>query len=224
MKKYLLLLVGFTLCFYQCSTEQESVYNTGSGELTPGADGSLENYYWLGDEKIPLQKMNNKFYVMYYSADEEKLKAECSKTGVMLDDMRELDYSQFDDIKNFDAQKFSDLKTATVEGDYEKLAPVLSLAFYAAPYYKTDIGEGRLTNRFSIELKNEVDVKLLAELADEHSVEILGVNELDGWYELACSNQSKGNALEMANMFYETGLFESVGYDLGARGGVGSIN
>jgi hypothetical protein len=30
----------------------------------------MVDYYWLGDQKIPLQKMSNKFYVMYESKNE----------------------------------------------------------------------------------------------------------------------------------------------------------
>jgi hypothetical protein len=176
------------------------------------------DYYWLGDEKIPLQKMDNKFYVMYDSANEEKLEAEFERLGITITDKKAyLDDFQCS-IKGFDAEKFAGIKSATIQGDYEKIAPLLSLTVYWAPYYKTDIGEGRLTNRFSIRLKQDADLAQLEKLAKEHGVEILGENEYGGWYELACSNLSTGNSLEMANLFYETGQFESVSYDLGARG------
>jgi hypothetical protein len=210
--------------FYGC---QEDFANEESQEYSPAtraASDSSEDYYWLGNEKIPLLKMDNKFYIMYEPVNEGKLKADLMKAGTVLNNVQGSSHSQYTAVKSFDAKKFTGLKTATIEGDYEKIAPALSHAFYSAPYYKTDIGEGQLTNRFSIALKQDSDVKLLTELAKENSVEILGVSELDGWYELACTNRSTGNALEMANMFYETGLFASVGYDLGARGRLGSIN
>ncbi len=67
--------------------------------------------------------------------------------------------------------------------------------------------EGMLSNRFSIKLKRVADLGILEKLANENSVEMLGSNEyLERWYELACSSQSKGNSLEMANLFYESGL------------------
>ncbi|MDR2935827.1 MAG: S8 family serine peptidase, partial [Rikenellaceae bacterium] len=223
MKKLLTLLFA-GMAFYGCQKDftEEPQENIPATRATVDGAG---DYYWLGDEKIPLQKMDNKFYVMYDAANEERLTAELKNTRTVLAEAKEeFNETQFADIKGFDSGKYTNLKAMTVEGDYEKIAPVLSHAFYAAPYYKTDIGEGRLTNRFSIALKNESDVKLLAKLAEENSVEMLGVSELDGWYELACTRLSAGNALEMANLFYETGLFASVGYDLGARGRIANIN
>jgi hypothetical protein len=101
----------------------------------------------------------------------------------------------------------------------------VSFTFYYAPYYRTSIGEGKLGNRFYISLKAEADLDKLERLAMEHSVEFLGESDfLYGWYELACTNLSTGNSLEMANLFYETGNFLSVSYDLGARGEVVNIN
>jgi hypothetical protein len=42
-------------------------------------------------------------------------------------------------------------------------------------------------------------------------VEIVGNNGfMPLWYTLSCSKNSKGNALEMANTFYETGFFSNV--------------
>ena len=45
-------------------------------------------------------------------------------------------------------------------------------------------------------------------LAADNGVEVIGYNEfMPLWYTLSCSSKSMGNALEMANRFYETGLF-----------------
>jgi hypothetical protein len=168
--------------------------------------------------------MNDKFYIMYEPANEMKLKAEFVRSGVHFNVEKDYDDPQIADVRKLETTRFPGLKTATIEGGYEKIISALPHVVYSAPYYRTDIGEGRLTHRFSIALKQETDVKILEELAKENSVEMLGVSEFDGWYELACTNLSAGNSLEMANLFYETGLFESVSYDLGARGEVVNIN
>lgn len=225
MKKLFALLLTCAV-FYGC--RQDIVMENHEGHTTATraevSDSSYGDYYWLGDEKIPLQRMDNKYYVMYDSANEEKFRAELTNTGTAFAEVQDNDLSQYTDIKSFDTTKFPGLKTATIEGDYKRIAPVLSQAYYSAPYYKTDIGEGRLTNRFSIALKDAAGLPQLEKLAKENSVEILGVSKLDGWYELACTNLSTGNALEMGNLFYETGLFKSVDYDLGARGRLANIN
>ena len=53
------------------------------------------------------------------------------------------------------------------------------------------------------------------ELASINKVDIIGNNEyMPLWYTLSCSKESTGNALELANKFYETNLFEASEPDL----------
>lgn len=55
----------------------------------------------------------------------------------------------------------------------------------------------------------------MKEKALEKSVEILGNNQHRPlWFTLACSNKSAGNAMEMANYYYETGLFVNAEPDI----------
>ena len=49
----------------------------------------------------------------------------------------------------------------------------------------------------------------MEKLAKEYNVGIIGrFSEMPLWYAVACTKESKGNALEVANSFYESGLFE----------------
>lgn len=122
--------------------------------------------------------------------------------------------------------KFADLKVATIQGDYNKVSSVLSDAFYWTPYYKMENGnEIGITNLFYVKLKSETNLSMLKELAKENAVEVIGADEfLQGCYYLACTNLSKGNALEMANLFYESGLFEFASPSLSGAGSVDCIN
>lgn len=66
-----------------------------------------------------------------------------------------------------------------------------------------------------MKLKNGDDINKLTELAHSNNVEIIGNNEyMPLWYTLACTKKSKGNALELANKFYETNLFAESQPDL----------
>ena len=61
---------------------------------------------------------------------------------------------------------------------------------------------------FNVILKPETTQKQLEELVEKNSVEMIGVSKLISCqYYLACTTKSKGNSLEMANLFYESGLF-----------------
>lgn len=80
---------------------------------------------------------------------------------------------------------------------------------YQAPFFKTkNGGEVGLSHIFYVKLGTSSDLVHLKKLAIEHNVNILGSNKfMPLWYTLACSKKSNGNALAMANLFYETGFF-----------------
>ena len=82
---------------------------------------------------------------------------------------------------------------------------------YSAPFYET-VDNGRefgISHLFYVKLKTKEDKDLLIDLASKLRVEILGNNEyMPLWYTLSCDVNSVGNSLQMANAFYESGLFE----------------
>lgn len=66
-----------------------------------------------------------------------------------------------------------------------------------------------VTNNIYVGLKSSNDVNMLQEMAKKYSIEILGNNVHDPlWYTLSCTFISAINAIEAANLFYKTGLFE----------------
>ena len=171
-----------------------------------------DGYYWVEGEKISIQKMDNKFYVVFYSVDEEVFRNELSKSGIIFDNVSEwyeFDSHPFYNNTGSGAKKFTNYKIATIESSYEKAAVALSHTLYWAPYYKVGKGDAGLTEMFYVKLKAGIHLAQLEELAKTYYVEILGVNEYNHeWYYLACTNLSKGNSLQMANLFHESGLFE----------------
>lgn len=61
---------------------------------------------------------------------------------------------------------------------------------------------------FHVKVENELEINNLDSLANLHDLTILGNSLLaPNWYTLECFNYSTGDALEMANLFFETGLF-----------------
>jgi hypothetical protein len=173
-----------------------------------------DDYFWLGGEKIPLQKVDGKFQVTFYSCNEAKLEEVLTKVGATLTDVApegDLSFSLSSDyLSPVAAEIFTDYKTATIEGDYEKIAPALIFTIYWAPYYIIiyDDREVFVSFTFSVKFKPDTDLRQLEKLAEENSVLILGEDTWLGTHLLACTNLSNGNALEMANLFYESGLFE----------------
>ena len=68
-----------------------------------------------------------------------------------------------------------------------------------------------VSNIFYVKIRTLGDIQLLQEKANVMGVNITGqIPYLPLWYSLETSKNSLGNALEMSNYFFETGLFEDV--------------
>ncbi|MCD8071885.1 MAG: S8 family serine peptidase [Alistipes sp.] len=80
---------------------------------------------------------------------------------------------------------------------------------YSAPFYSNIYGDHLgISNLFYVKLRNQNDETVLSELAEKYNITVVGKNpHMPLWYTLACSRESAGSALEMANLFYETGKF-----------------
>lgn len=66
-----------------------------------------------------------------------------------------------------------------------------------------------LSNNFYVKLHNIEDVDKLSKMVDKHFIRILGRNEyMPLWITLSCTKQTPMNAIEAANLFYESQLFE----------------
>lgn len=80
----------------------------------------------------------------------------------------------------------------------------------ASPYYYDVAGNKMaLSQYFYVKLKNESDTSKLVEFASITNTQIIGQNKyMSNWYTLSVTKESNLNALQMANKFYESNLFE----------------
>ncbi|MBP5557251.1 MAG: S8 family serine peptidase, partial [Bacteroidales bacterium] len=86
---------------------------------------------------------------------------------------------------------------------------------YKSSSYCTSQGDTvMLSHLFYVKLKRAEDIGLLESLADSMEVSIVGHDIfMPLWYTLSCNQHSVGNALQAANLFYESGLFAAAGPD-----------
>ncbi|SMD45862.1 Por secretion system C-terminal sorting domain-containing protein [Aquiflexum balticum DSM 16537] len=82
--------------------------------------------------------------------------------------------------------------------------------FYTMPYYLTEKGTHvGISHLFTVKLRSPEDYNKLSSLAEDYGVKIVGKHTYRPlWYTLSCDLGSKGNALDLANIFFESGLFE----------------
>ncbi|MDR2145631.1 MAG: hypothetical protein LBE91_04115 [Tannerella sp.] len=217
------ITVWLSICiFASCSENKDTPIIDGTDTIV------IEDFFGLNPaeyddlcrtstEVYPVKRMDDMIFMMYHSSDEEKLKADLAQAGI-------ISYGVFFEDMNFgalgfdingSAEKYTGVKSAYVEGSYQRMVPYLRRTVTAAPFYSCNTGQKWtdmiIFQEFTVILKDEEDFSKLEQLANAYSVEIvqkIALSEIA--YNLFCTNSSKGNALQMANLFYETGLFKEV--------------
>ena len=156
--------------------------------LTISAQRQAQDYYWYDGAKIPLKKGNQE-YIIYDSSlllesDKEKL---IHSENVLYPGRVNL--------------KWGITKPNAIIEDLEHV-------FYRTPSYKdTEGGNIYVTHCFYVKLKQEEDIVLLQNMTKQYNVDFEQDVDLPLWYILTCGLPSVFNALELANIFYETKLF-----------------
>ena len=147
-----------------------------------------QDYYWYDGAKILLERGNQE-YIIYDDAlllqsDKEKI---VEKGDVSYPEMANL--------------KWGITKPNAIIEDLEHV-------FYMTPSYKdTEGGNIYVTHCFYVKLKQEEDIVLLQNMTKQYNVDFEQDVDLPLWYILTCGLPSVFNALELANIFYETKLF-----------------
>lgn len=161
------------------------------------------DYYYYKSKKVSLYKSNSRHYVLTNKSENE-MTLKLSEDNFILEKM----------YPNKVRNSFSNNKENKNDGNWAVVKGSSNLkendwVTYSAPFYYTDDQiEVGLSHLFYVKLKKEQDLAILNELAKTKNVEILGQNDfMPLWFTLACSKESDGNTLQMANYFFETGKF-----------------
>ncbi len=202
MKKFAMLLglavvcVGFSTCRDKNSEKPE-----------PPIDMTqYDNYYMYYEEKIELEKLNNKSYILFENKDIQVVSQQLTDIGIEMEAWP-LNISNSAENPN---GYLKNCTQAVVYVGIEEINEIKKL-IYIAPFY-TDLSreEIGITAELSVVLKRESDLPKLKQLCENNRVLFLGKDTIrTEYYILACTQASMGNALQMANLFYETGLFET---------------
>jgi len=173
------------------------------------------DYYWYKGQKVFLERLNTKKFIVFDTFDDStSLKEALNISNVKIKKFEKSNIST--NLKEYKTKKIREINWAVIESNDFTSLNVKKSIIYDGPYYLTSNKvEAGLSNLFYVKLNNLADTILLEKLAIENKVEILGSNKfMPLWYTLLCTNNSKGNALKMANYFYETQLFSASEPDL----------
>jgi len=154
---------------------------------------SAQDYYWYRNEKIALEKGNQQ-YILY----QDDLLSEADKDLLVR--------SEAVSIAALPNLMWGITKPDAVLADAEHV-------LYQIPSFRTEqSGEKSLfvTHRFYVKLKEAGDLTVLEEMAKQYNAEIEEQDSsLPLWYTLRWDLSCTKNALELANIFYESGHFQA---------------
>ena len=173
------------------------------------------DYYWYRGQKIALKELSSKRFILVESSEDNLSIEQSLKTsGVTVIKFDKTNVST--SLKSYKHLQPKEINWAVIEDNSFTNLGSKKKILYDAPFYLTsEKVEAGLSNLFYVKLNKAEDLDLLEKLALENNVEILGNNKfMPLWYTLSCTNKSKGNALQMANIFYETYLFSASEPDL----------
>lgn len=149
---------------------------------------SAQDYYWYDGVKILLERGNQE-YIIY----DDSLLLESDKENLI-------------ESGNVSYPEMVNLKWGITKPNV--LIEDLKHVLYRMPSYKNNEGDNMfVTHRLNVKLKSSNDLSVLQNLAKQYNAEIEKESTLPLWYILRCGLLSAFNALELANIFYETELF-----------------
>lgn len=150
-----------------------------------------QDYYWYKGEKILLQRGNQQ-YVLYQD------------TRLNESDKAQLAYSEDIAWPEIQDMKWGITKPDAVIEDQEHV-------LYKTQSYQTNNPDQNVfvTHRFYVQLKGENDLAILQDMTAQYHAVIEEKGDLGLWYILRWDIDCQYNALELANLFYESGLFSA---------------
>ena len=193
MKKLITIIALFTI--WNCGIAQDSEY-----------------YYWYQGEKIDLDILPDKRFILI---DEKLDRVTLSKKlNLLPNQIREINSASIgaymifleDDLQLNESGYYWSI-VDDLENDIDLSSGTI---VYHAPFIQTKQGDvAGFSHLFYVRLFGREDIPLLKQMAVVNNVKVLGFNNyMPLWFTLAVKRNSKGNALEMANRFYESGLFK----------------
>ena len=185
-------LLIFTGCVISGCNSDDELYDSDIDKDLPA------KYYWYRNEKITMIPVKSKSFILI----DTNL---CDK-----DKLPKADFKPYE-LGNISSDKTKHLQYATLNKRFDPELYKIDGIVYHSPFYIVgDATEAYgVSNLFYVKLKSRDDFDKLEELAKEYKVEILGDNKLlPLWFTLSCDKESAGDAIDMANAFYESGLFE----------------
>lgn len=173
------------------------------------------DYYWYRGQKVFLERLTTKKFLLFDTFEDSV----SLKSTLKIRNMKVRKFNKtndFSSLKIYKSHPIKENKWAVIEAETLSSLNKNTDILYEAPFYLTSKKvEAGLSHLFYVKLNKLEDISILEKMALDNNVDILGSNKfMPLWYTLACSKKSKGNALQMADLFYESQLYSASEPDL----------
>lgn len=211
MKHHILYKTISTFCIVAlmgCNSTIDDALTTNSGNVaTTRSTLNTDYYYWYKGEKIGLSPLNN----IYYISSNDSISLESIKfrtRDVTVNSSLRKGKTEEKCVRFWKIIKLNSMSAVT---DYSLLkSTITNNDVYVAPVFGNSEKSCIATSEFFyVKLKSKNDISILTNTARNNSVEIVkAIDYMPNWYMLKAPASSNG--LLMSNLFYETGLFDTV--------------
>ena len=166
-------------------------------------------YYWANGIIEYLSYVENSSFVLFYEKDRESIFNSLSELGVDRSTILEGDYSEKPNliIEKGSAYDYPDgCRWMRVDIPCQTLKDKLTDAIYTSPLMTDFYGGTQFIISNQLMVSYEGSMASLSEIIKDYNVEIMGRLDINGpVFLLWCSNDSEGNALEIANKIHKSG-------------------
>lgn len=172
-----------------------------------------QDYYWYDGKKMQLQEVETEYFICY---TDKTLFDYLEKSDEAIQNTAGISFPNVNKQAEIDSK---------LNGYFYSIVPATMInkisQDYDIPYittnYRLDGSDEDfcVSNVFHVKLKSEDDFSILQNMAEQYDVTIVGNNEFSPlWYSLICFSTKNGNAIQLANLFYESGAFSASEPDL----------
>jgi len=220
MKKIQSVFTLLLICLLACNKPDVDTGKDGSDPVVQKQNTETPYFYYYDGNKQYLQLNTEYFFVAARSAGNISLPADiaASRTKQMQENLSGKMKRQLYTSEEYYWAEFKTQQPLTDDQYFALLDRVKEDKNIetAAPYFKNpNGGKLGLSNFFYVKLKSAGDIEKLRSKAKENHAAVVEQNKfMPLWYTLTCTAKSPGNALQLANSFYETGEFEYAQPDL----------
>ncbi|MCF8380862.1 MAG: S8 family serine peptidase [Bacteroidales bacterium] len=194
--------------------------------MSTGLNAQSQKYFWYNHTKRYLQEVPNKKYVLLQDIYSKKEFAELIDTSTQMIWKFKISNILPSSSNLFIKNNERDVSWAILKSERElNNLKQYNQIIYESSFYKINDKEVGVSHLFYVKLLNSKDFDVLKSYAEYYNVTIIGNNKyMPLWYTLACKDNSFGDAIDLANIFYETEKFQIAVPNLMVSNLLGCVN